>query len=268
MLKQRTLTAVCLLPVLIAAVWFDEPLPWLTVFVAVYGGLAALEFYKIVSTSGSGIVPFTAFGVIWTIIFIFSPHLDYDYLVPVLLTIAIIIPPIWMLLRRNKENSFLSWIWTLTGILYIGWLLSHYVALRELDFGREWVLYALFVTFASDTFAYFIGKTWGKHQLSPTISPKKTQEGALGGVLGSIIISLMMVWLFKLPINYGYAILLGIAVSVFGQIGDLFESLFKRNMGIKDSGHTLPGHGGFLDRMDSIVFTGVIVYYYVVLFVG
>jgi phosphatidate cytidylyltransferase len=171
-----------------------------------------------------------------------------------------------MLLRRNKENAFLSWIWTLTGILYIGWLLSHYVALRELDFGREWVLYALFVTFASDTFAYFIGKTWGRHQLSP-ISPKKTQEGALGGILGSVIISLLMVWLFKLPINYGYAILLGIAVSVFGQIGDLFESLFKRNMGIKDSGHSLPGHGGFLDRMDSIVFTGVIVYYYVVLFV-
>jgi phosphatidate cytidylyltransferase len=268
MLKQRVLTAVCLLPILIAAVWFDQPLPWMTILVAVWGGLAVIEFYKIVSTSNSRVAPLTAFGVIWTIIFIFSPHFDYEYLMPILLTAAIMLPPVWLILRRNKENAFLSWIWTLAGILYIGWLLSHYVALRELDMGREWVFYALFVTFASDTFAYFIGRAWGKHQLSPAISPKKTQEGALGGILGSIIISLLMVWLCNLPIDYGYAILLAIAVSIFGQVGDLFESLFKRNMGVKDSSHILPGHGGFLDRLDSIVFTGVVVYYYVVLFVG
>jgi phosphatidate cytidylyltransferase len=266
MLKKRILTAVCLLPILIAAIWFDQPLPWLTIALALWGGLAALEFYKIISTSNPKIVPFTAFGIIWTILFIFSPHLDYDYLISILLTIAIVIPPVWLLLRQNKEDAFLSWMWTLTGILYIGWLLSHFIALRELDFGREWVFYAFFVTFASDTFAYFIGKTWGKHQLAPAISPKKTQEGALGGIFGSIVISLLFVWLFDMPINYGYAIILGILVSIFGQIGDLFESLFKRNMGIKDSGNSLPGHGGFLDRIDSLVFTGVIVYYYVILF--
>jgi phosphatidate cytidylyltransferase len=268
MLKQRVLTAVCLLPVLIAAVWFDEPLPWMTILVAIWGGLAVLEFYKIVSTTNSRVVPLTTFGVICTIAFIFSPHFDYEYLVPLLLTAAIMLPPVWLIFRRNKENAFLSWIWTLAGILYIGWLLSHYVALRELDMGREWVFYALFATFASDTFAYFIGRAWGKHQLSPAISPKKTHEGALGGILGSIIVSLLMVWLCNLPIDYGFAILLAIAVSIFGQIGDLFESLFKRNMGIKDSSNVLPGHGGFLDRIDSIVFAGVIVYYYVVLFVG
>jgi phosphatidate cytidylyltransferase len=268
MLKERILTAVILLPILIAAVWFDTPLPWMTIFIAIWGGLAVLEFYKIVSASNPKIVPFTTFGIIWTIMFVFSPHLNYEYLTPILLTLAMVIPPVWLLLRQNKENAFLSWMWTLTGILYIGWLLSHYVSLRELDFGREWVLYTLLVTLASDTFAYFIGKTWGKHQLSPTISPKKTQEGALGGILGSIIISILFVWLFNLPINYGYAIILAIMVSIFGQIGDLFESLFKRNMGIKDSGNSLPGHGGFLDRMDSLAFAGVIVYYYVILFVN
>lgn len=268
MLKKRISTALFLLPLLVAAIWFDQPLPWLAVFLAILGGLAVLEFYKIVTLGNSNIVPFTAFGIIWTILFILSPHLGYDYLMPILLTFAIIIPPICLLLRRNKDFAVLSWMWTVTGILYIGWLLSHFVALRELDMGREWVLYAVFVTFASDTFAYFIGKTWGKHQLAPSISPKKTKEGALGGVLGSILISLLMVWIFDLPINYGYAIILGIMVSIFGQIGDLFESLFKRNMGVKDSGKALPGHGGFLDRIDSVVFTGVIVYYYVVLFVG
>ncbi|HAS04317.1 MAG TPA: phosphatidate cytidylyltransferase [Dehalococcoidia bacterium] len=270
MLKNRILTTVLLLPILIAAVWFDTPLPWLTIAVAVWGGLAALEFYKIVIDSGSGYgaVPFTVFGIVMTVAFIFSPHLDFAYIIPILLTIAIIFPPVGMILRRNKENSFLSWAWTLTGILYIGWLLSHYIALRELEMGREWVYYALLVTFATDTFAYFIGKTWGKHKLAPAISPKKTIEGALGGLLGAVIISVLTVWLFSLPVNYGIAVFVGIAVSIFGQLGDLFESLFKRNMGVKDSGNSLPGHGGFLDRVDSIVFTGVVVYYYVVLFVG
>ena len=268
MLKNRILTAVLLLPILIAAVWFDTPLPWLTIAVAVWGGLAALEFYKTVAAYGSKAVPFTIFGIIMTVIFIFSPHLDFAYMLPILLTIAIIFPSVGMILRRNKDNGFLSWIWTLAGILYIGWLLSHYISLRELEMGREWVFYALAVTFATDTFAYFIGKTWGRHKLAPDISPKKTIEGAVGGVLGAVVISVLAVWLFALPINYGIAVLLGIVVSIFGQVGDLFESLFKRNMGIKDSGKSLPGHGGFLDRIDSIVFTGVVVYYYVVLFVG
>jgi phosphatidate cytidylyltransferase len=213
-------------------------------------------------------MPLTGFGVAWTILFIFSPHIDYEYSISILLTTAIVIPSVWLLLRQNKEEAFLSWGWTLTGIIYIGWLLSHFVALRELDWGREWVLYAFLVTFASDTVAYFIGKTWGKHPLAPSISPRKTQEGAMGGILGSVIVSLLTVWLFEMPINYGYAIVLAIAVSVFGQAGDLFESLFKRNMGIKDSGNSIPGHGGFLDRMDSIIFAGIIVYYYVILLGG
>ena len=267
MLKQRFLTAILLLPLLAAAVWFDQPLPWLAILIAIFGGLAALEFYKTVAAAGSGAVPFTVFGIIMTVIFIFSPLFDFVYMSPVLITFAIIIPVIGMIMRRNKDNSFLSWIWTLAGILYIGWLLSHYVALREMEMGREWVYYALLVTFATDTFAYFIGKTWGKHLLAPSISPKKTKEGALGGMLGAVIISVLAVWLFAMPVNYGVAVLLGIVISIFGQLGDLFESLFKRNMGIKDSGNSLPGHGGFLDRMDSIVFTGVVVYYYVVLFV-
>jgi phosphatidate cytidylyltransferase len=268
MLKNRILTAVLLLPILVAAVWFDTPLPWLTIAVAVWGGLAALEFYKTIAVSGSGAVPFTLFGIAMTIVFIFSPHIDFAYLIPLLFTVAIIIPPVGVILRRNKEYSFLSWVWTLAGIFYIGWLLSHYISLRELDMGREWVFYALLVTFATDTFAYFIGKTWGRHKLAPDISPKKTVEGAIGGLVGAAGISVLAVWLFGLPVNYGIAVVLGILISIFGQVGDLFESLFKRNMGVKDSGNSLPGHGGFLDRIDSIVFTGVFVYYYVVLFVG
>jgi len=272
MLKKRVITAFCLLPLLVVAVWFDEPLPWLTIFAAIWGVLAAMEFYRVVAESNQKVIPITSFGLIWTLLFILSPYLDnthyYTYLTPLLLTSAVVLPPIWLLLRDQKEGAFLSWAWTTAGILYIGWLLSHFVALRGLEFGRDWVLFALFITFTSDSAAYFVGRALGRHRLAPNISPGKTWEGTTGGLIAAIGISLLLVWLLNLPINYIQAIPLTIAVSIFGQIGDLFESMFKRNMGVKDSGRGVPGHGGFLDRMDSVVFAVVVVYYYVILFGG
>ena len=281
MLKKRVITALCGIPLLVAAIWFDKPLPWFTILLAIWGVLAAFEFYYLVATAK--VSPLTYFGLIWTLLFILSrdsallsmlePYFDLNLLMPLLLTSAVVLSLIWLLLRRQREEAFTGWVWTIAGILYIGWLLSHLVALRGLDAGRNWVFFALLVTFASDTTAFFVGQAWGKHHLAPKISPGKTWEGAVAGVFGAIIVSL----LFTLPrlfavsnplyiedLAYWQAILLGLAVSVFGQLGDLVESLFKRNMGVKDSGKLIPGHGGFLDRLDSIVFAGIVVYYYVV----
>ena len=100
--------------------------------------------------------------------------------------------------------------------------------------------------------------------MAPRIRPKKTWEGAVAGVLGAVLVSLLLTLAtpFSLPIGYGQAVLLGLLVSVFGQLGDLVESLLKRNTGVKESGNTLPGHGGFLDRMASVVFACVVVYLY------
>jgi phosphatidate cytidylyltransferase len=261
MLKKRFLTAV----------WFDIPLPWFTILVAIWGLLAAYEFFKM--APALKMVPLTSFGMVWILFTIIRPHLGWEFLTQLLVAGAVILPLIWLLFRRNKENAFLSWAWTLAGIFYIGWLLSLLVSLRyglDLPFitpdeGRNWVFFALLVTFASDTSAFFIGRTWGKHYCSPQISPKKTWEGCAGGVLGAA--SAAAVFLFitplSLPIAYGWAALLGALISVFGQCGDLVESLLKRNLGIKDSGNTLPGHGGFLDRIDSILFAGAVVYFYV-----
>ena len=183
---------------------------------------------------------------------------------PLLLTSAVVLSLIWLLRRPQKEGVFTNWAWTIAGILYIGWLLSYFVALIGLDGGRDWVFFALFVTFGSDTAAFFVGRALGRHHLAPRISPGKTWEGAIAGVLGALIVSLVLVTLLTLPVSYGQTILLGLLVSIFGQLGDLIESLLKRNMGVKDSGKLIPGHGGFLDRIDSIVFAGVVVYYYVI----
>jgi phosphatidate cytidylyltransferase len=111
-----------------------------------------------------------------------------------------------------------------------------------------------------------VGRALGRHKLAPRISPAKTWEGAIGGFVGAIVIALLFTLPtpLQLPIGYGQAVLLGFLVSLFGQLGDLAESLLKRNTGVKDSGNWLAGHGGFLDRIDSIVLAGVVVYYYVV----
>ncbi len=274
MLKKRVITALWGIPLLVATIWFDTPLPWFTILMAIWGMLAVFEFYQLVAASKSS--PLAYFGLIWTLLFILSrnsdllsrlePYLDHNLLTPLLLTSAVLLPLIWLLRQAQRKEAFISWAWTIGGILYVGWLLSYLVALRDLDEGRNWVFFALFTTFASDTAAFFVGRTWGKHRLAPHISPGKTQEGAIGGIIGAIIISLFFILPtpLTLRLNWGQVILLGLLTSIFGQLGDLVESLFKRNMGVKDSSNLIPGHGGFLDRIDSIIFAGIVVYYYAV----
>jgi len=277
MLRRRLITALWGIPLLIAIVWLGEP--WFTIFVILLGMLAIFEFYRLVSTSKGS--PLTYFGLAWTSLLILSRnpdllasverHLDPSLLAPLLFASAAILSLIWFLIRRRKEGAFADWVWTIAGIVYAGWLLGYLVSLRALDGSREWgnwVFLALFCTFASDTAAFFVGRAIGKHPLAPRISPGKTREGAIAGIFGAILVSLFFVLPTPLGLsaylNWAQAILLGILVSIFGQFGDLVESLFKRTVGVKDSGKLLPGHGGILDRMDSIVFAGVVVYYYVV----
>lgn len=260
MFTKRVITILWSVPILIAAIWFGTP--WFTILAAVWGLLSTFEFYKMVTAAK--VEPLTVFGLIWTVLFIIHRHFEYEFLTQILLSSAVIIPLIFVLVRRQKEDAFSVWAWTMAGIFYIGWLLSYFVALRILDDGRGWAFLALFTIFGSDTAAYLTGRVLGRHRLAPNISPRKTWEGAIGGILGGIILSLIITLACQLPISYWQAIILGIAVSIAGQVGDLVESLLKRNMGVKDSGRLLPGHGGFLDRTDSIVFAGIVVYYYVI----
>ncbi len=274
MLKKRVITALWGIPLLIAAVWFDSPLPWFSILVAVWGILAVSEFYRLVDVYK--VRSLTIFGILWTLLFIISrdsnllsileSQFNPALLTPFLLTSAVVLPLIWLLLRTEKEKTFVSWAWTVAGILYVGWLLGYLVAMRGVEDGRNWVFYTLFVTFAFDTAAFFVGRRFGRRKLAPQISPGKTREGAIGGIFGAVIISLFFILPTPLilPLNWWRAVILGIVVSVFGQAGDLAESLLKRNAGVKDSGRFIPGHGGFLDRIDSVVFAGVVVYYYVV----
>jgi phosphatidate cytidylyltransferase len=267
MLRKRVVTALCGLPIISLAVWFDHPLPWFTILAALWGVLAVLEFYRLVATAKVPVL--ISFGIAWTFVFIVSPHAGHDATLPTILTSGIVFSLIWLVLRSHREGAFAGWAWTLAGMLYIGWLMSYLVALR-LEAGRNWVYFALFTTFASDTAAYFIGKTFGKHYLAPRISPHKTWEGAAGGILGAVIIGALfsLPSPISIPVDIWLIVLLSALVSIFGQFGDLAKSLLKRNAGVKDSGKLLPGHGGVLDRTDSVIFAGVVAYYAFLLTTG
>jgi phosphatidate cytidylyltransferase len=180
---------------------------------------------------------------------------------------------ICLLLRPSREEAFRDWAWTIVGALYVGWMLSYWLSLRGLENGSNWVYLAMLTTFANDTGAYFVGRARGKHKLAPTISPSKTWEGAIGGLTSAILASIVIATVLKLislklgtpfAFQYWQIILLGFLVSLFAQLGDLVESLLKRNTGVKESGNLLPGHGGILDRFDSLIFVGAVVYYYVI----
>lgn len=266
--RNRIITSLIGIPIVVVLVWFDTPVPWFTLLVAGWGLGGVYEFYNLVRRS-KGISPLFIFGMLWSLLFIISPHIGH---IPhfngistgsFLLTTGVIASLLILLWRGGKEQAFSAWAWTMAGILYIGWLLSNFVALRNLEDGRGWVFLAILSTFASDSSAYFVGRALGKHKIAPYISPKKSWEGTIAGVAGAIIASTVLVYLFKLPVNFWEVIVLGLCISVAGQLGDLVKSLFKRNMAVKDSGNILPGHGGFLDRMDSLAFAGVIVFYFV-----
>jgi len=259
--RQRTITSIIAIPVVIILIWFGWP--WFTIFAAGWSACATYEFYAIVRNS-KGVLPLTWFGLIWVALLVFSPHIRYEHSLPLIITGAVIIPLVYSLGRtRGKENAFANWAWTIAGIFYIGWLVSYMVALRSLPDGRGWVMLAMGATFASDICAFLAGRTFGKHRLAPYISPNKTWEGSLAGIAGAVAVSILIVRVFNLPVGYLEAVLLGVLISAAGQIGDLVKSLFKRNSGVKDSGKAIPGHGGFLDRTDSMAFAGLVVYLYV-----
>lgn len=148
----------------------------------------------------------------------------------------------------------------LLALIYIGWTFAHLIAFAEMEHGRLLVLYLFVAIWGSDSGAYFVGRFLGRHKLCPRVSPKKTVEGAIGGVLTGVALLAVLNLFFKM-LSPLAVVFLGIAISVVGQIGDLIESLIKRQYGVKDSGKLIPGHGGVLDRFDSMIFTAPAIYF-------
>jgi phosphatidate cytidylyltransferase len=169
----------------------------------------------------------------------------------------------WYLAPGAGTGSIPGWGLTLAGALYVGLLLGHLGLLRQVDRGAWWVLLVLLVTWSYDTGAFFAGRQWGRRPFMAHISPKKTREGTVGGLTASSLVGLTGIW--AVHMTWWQGLMFGAVAGAVAQTGDLVESMIKRQMGAKDSGFIVPGHGGLLDRVDSLLLTGALGYYSAVL---
>jgi len=173
---------------------------------------------------------------------------------------------------RDTNGALVDVALTFTGVVYVAWLAAYLVLLKDwimggID-GRDLIFLLLLVTWSTDSGAYYVGSAFGKHKLYPKISPKKSVEGALGGLVFAVGMAVACKYWFYHELPLYDAVAIGVILGIVGQVGDLAESMIKRSARVKDSGGLIPGHGGMLDRMDSILLNAPALYYYTLVFIN
>ncbi len=265
-IKQRIITALCLLPVLIIILGFADPF-WFGIFVTAVLCLSLFEYNRMGLGRTRAIEQWFA-AVCGTMVMPLLLAQRIDLLIP-LFTVAYLCLSILFLFRLSSIETVAKDLgWLVSGWVYLPFLLGHVYLLRTLPLGQQWIFLLLIAVMACDSMAYFVGRKLGRRKLYPLVSPNKSVEGAIGGVFGSVLGVYLAKYLFMPGIGLFDGFLVAVCISVIGQIGDLYESLLKRSCGVKDSGTIIPGHGGLLDRLDSLLFAFPLVYYVAVYFYG
>jgi len=250
---------------------------WLAVPVFVAAVYLAKEYTEILRHKGflPSFKIIVAASALFAII-AYTGKLEYT---PIVFTISAF-AALLSVLFKGKQPYIANVATTVLGFIYCGWFPLHLVLIRSFGDscsnlfimpiphleGARFCVLILFSVLFTDSFCYFIGCKFGKHKLAPVISPNKTIEGAIGGTISCLIVAVVIGVL--LHICWYHALILGALMTVFAQLGDLCESMIKRDAGVKDSSNILPGHGGFLDRMDSYILTFPVVYYYITYVIG
>jgi phosphatidate cytidylyltransferase len=203
------------------------------------------------------------FGLGLSLILLFSPVSKGEVGLSLLFVLFF---SIYLFMAGKLQERLNRLAWTLVGGVYLGYLLPHWVLLFRMPHGRAWVFFVLLVIMMGDTAAYFTGTYLGKRKLAPEISPGKTIEGTLGYIAGSVLGGCLGARFLVTELGAIEVVALSGMLGILGQIGDLFESLIKRVFAVKDSGTLLPGHGGLLDRLDSLIFPAVFATTYLTVF--
>jgi phosphatidate cytidylyltransferase len=222
--------------------------------------LGLREYYQLVGLGGEGRVVWAGVGFGWVLcLAFFLAGTALAALVVVLMLLVFVVEG--LVSGRAHEEAVRVLAAGVLGVFYVGWLLSYLVWIRALPNGERYIIILMLAIWCGDTAAYYWGSAFGKRKLAPRISPGKTVEGAGACVVGALAGALLARWWFLPHLPLGQACAVGLLTGVIGQVGDASESVLKRRAGVKDSGALIPGHGGVLDRVDSILFAAPAVYY-------
>jgi phosphatidate cytidylyltransferase len=262
MLYKRVISGLLFLPIFYLVTWKLPPVYFTgLVLAAVIVGL--YEFYRMAKSRGAR--PLSVLGMALGALIVLDV---YQPLVPELGTFFVVAVSLLLIMiarlfsSRPVDGALEDVSSTFLGVFYVALLFAFQVAVRLSVDGKQWLVFLYFIIWASDIGAYSIGIPFGKHRLYRKVSPKKSIEGLLGALAASAGMALLCrVW-FMPEIGMAEAIGIALALASIGTIGDLVESMFKRAAGVKDSGNIIPGHGGILDRMDSMLFAAPVLYYY------
>ncbi|MFH1394694.1 MAG: phosphatidate cytidylyltransferase [Candidatus Omnitrophota bacterium] len=261
----RTIVSLILILAVTVVIYF--PPNWVfCLIISLFVALGQFEFFHLVEKRG--IFVYKYFGTILGaaipfVVFFGNSFPVLKDIAPIFIVAASLLVLTLQFTRRdNAHDHLISTALTMFSLFYISWFFSFFVELKLLDNGANLVIFLILVTKSTDIGAYVVGSLFGKHDLIPRISPKKTKEGTLAGILTSLIVSLVLGKLLT-GFSFGHLFVLGIVLAILGQVGDLAESLIKRDCGAKDSSNRLPGIGGILDLIDSLLFTAPVFYFYI-----
>lgn len=262
-MTKRLLTAAVAIPILLFSVWWSRPeLFYVIALVAILAALS--EFYFFAERAGAPPVRWVGYAAGTALVVL--PMFELIWHDAEVLAVATIVLMIATLGRvEDKARVLVSAGATVLGLLYVAFLGAYIVAIRGVPPpGMPGKLLTLFfaIVMMSDSGAYFAGRAFGRHKLAPRVSPAKTVEGSVGGLVASVAAAVASKYVFFPELPVLHAVILGAAMGALGQVGDLCESLLKRGSDVKDAASILPGHGGFLDRLDSMLLNAPLFYYY------
>jgi phosphatidate cytidylyltransferase len=259
---KRILSGLVLIPAVLGIVQYGSPL----LFLALVTGAVLVGWYEYVRLIGHmGIKINPIVGGILCLLLVFCFHRNDFYLVWLAACLMALFIT-WYASGSALEDSLNQVAYSFLGVIYVSGLMSYFILLRGMEHGNYILFYLFMVIWSGDIAAYYVGKTIGKRPLAPRISPGKTLEGSGGGLVGSVVGGVAAQQLFFDALPLSHCLIMALLCAIMGQIGDLAESLFKRRAGVKDSGSLIPGHGGVLDRLDSLMFAGPTFYIYHQLF--
>lgn len=258
MLRARLLTTAIVLPCLIYLVGY-APEWGFSLAILSLTGIGLYEYFSLTRTQNS--LPSTL-GIVWGLLVALAIWTSNSVLVGAAFAAGVMLVFIASLRDRQPERGIRAISLTLLGVVYIGFLFPHFLWVHRGPNGTAWVFFIFLVAMLGDSAGYAIGRLWGKRQLLPHISPGKTIAGSVGATLGNCAAGLIA-WHWLLPERSGTELVaVALITGLLAQLGDLCESGLKRACKVKDSGHFSPGHGGVLDRIDSLLFPVAFIYYY------